>query len=379
MGILRVVCTGAALIAAALSVEGQSTFITGPAGEFNGSIWTGGGYDGYTLNAHRKIVDVKCLGAVTKVPLTFTRYMVTRKTLPGFGNTIWSYNWDWVLKQESKQWELDAPSGEQYIFPDSSLNSGWYFSKGSTGLQMTMNGTTPVVYLKDGDSLSFGASKADTQTQGVTDYILTAWTDPYGQSLTLTYGKSGSTPILTISEPGGRWIQISNPNKVTQVVSSDNQVVNYTYGNWTLGSSSVSELQTVTYNDGTTTSYSYVADPTGSLLVPQSLIDRRFGGPAASILYAYQTLASAGSPSYGEIQSESDGNGNLLTQIADIANPGNVVSGAAVGRTETTGDGRNRSFFYDSLGHLIQENDFKGQASAYGWDSNTGYLTRLRL
>ena len=42
MRISRVICCVAALIAAAFLAEGQSTFITGPAGEFNGSIWTGG-------------------------------------------------------------------------------------------------------------------------------------------------------------------------------------------------------------------------------------------------------------------------------------------------------------------------------------------------
>lgn len=364
----------AALIGAAFSVEGQSTFITGVAGEFNGSIWTGGGYDGYTLNAHRKIQDVHCVGAVTKEPLTFTRYMVTRKTLPGFGSTIWSYNWEWVLKQESNQWELDAPSGEAFVFPNSSLNNGWYFSKGATGLQMTINGALPVVYLKDGDALSFGLSQADIDNPGVTDYLLTLWTDRYGQSLTLTSGTLGSTPILTVSEPGGRWIQISNPSKVTQVSTSDGQLVTYTYNTWTLGSKSVSELQTVTYNDGTTTQYSYVADPTRTMLVPKKLLDLRFGGPVASILYTYQTISSAGSPSAGEIQSESDSNGNLLSKIADIGNPGGIVSGATVGRTETTGDGNSRKLFYDTLGHLIQETDFNGNSTGYGWDSNTGYL-----
>ena len=123
---------------------------------------------------------VECLGAVSKEPLTFTRYMVKRKTLPGFGKTIWSYNWQWVLKKQTNQWEWDAPSGEEYFFPNSGGNNGWYFSKGATGLQMTVSGTTPVVYLKDGDCLSFGASEADTDTPGVTDYILTAWTDKFG-------------------------------------------------------------------------------------------------------------------------------------------------------------------------------------------------------
>ena len=244
MRITAVLCTGAALVAVALSAEGQSTFITGIAGGFNGSILTGGGYDGYTLNAYCRVEDVRCIGAVTKVPLTFTRYMVTRKTQPGFGNTIWSYNWQWVLKQQpsAKQYKLEAPSGEEYFFPFSSANNGWYFSKGGTGLQMTLTGltgTTPVVYLKDGDSLSFAASVADAQDATVTDYILTAWTDPYGQALTLTYGNQGSTPILTVTEPAGRWIQISNPSKVTQVLTSDGQLVIYTYKNWTLGSSSV--------------------------------------------------------------------------------------------------------------------------------------------
>jgi YD repeat-containing protein len=112
-------------------------------------------------------------------------------------------------------------------------------------------------------------------------------------------------------------------------------------------------------------------DPSGTKLVPKLITDARFSGPMAAIQYAYQSVSSEGSPANGEIASESDSAGNLLTQIADIANPGH---NAAIGRKETTGDGKTRSFYYNANGQLIQDLDYGGNSTTYNWDNSTGYL-----
>jgi hypothetical protein len=72
------------------------------------------------------------------------------------------------------------------------------------------------------------------------DYSLSIWADPYGQAFTLVQNLTAGT--LTLTEPGGRWIEIYNPNAVTKVTTSDGQTVTFSYKTWTLKTRPTSEL-----------------------------------------------------------------------------------------------------------------------------------------
>src|SRR5437868_15311503 len=51
---------------------------TGVAGDYGGSITTGGGYDLYTGNGKRVIDDIVVSGALGAYPLKWTRFLDTR-------------------------------------------------------------------------------------------------------------------------------------------------------------------------------------------------------------------------------------------------------------------------------------------------------------
>jgi hypothetical protein len=75
----------------------------GPAGEYNGSITTGGSYDPYTGNAKRFVEDLTVTGSLGAYPLKWTRILNTRNPSP------WTHNY---------QWGLSLRTYEHYHFHD---------------------------------------------------------------------------------------------------------------------------------------------------------------------------------------------------------------------------------------------------------------------
>src|SRR5207253_781527 len=71
---------------------------TGPAGNFNGTVTTGGSYDPYTGNATRTITDIVLAGAVGDYGLSFSRTSNSRSLVSQFGaGGGWQHPFTWSI------------------------------------------------------------------------------------------------------------------------------------------------------------------------------------------------------------------------------------------------------------------------------------------
>jgi YD repeat-containing protein len=200
-----------------LAVPGSDNPL-GPAGEYNGSITTGGSYDPYTGNAHRVIDDLTVTDSLGAYPLKWTRVLNSRNPSP------WTHSYQWGLWV--KPWayyhqypELYEAPGGQVTYPDGRImtldlaDQPYQYDDATNAVEIqdriayTGNGNFDLL-MRDGGKVKF--EHVGTITRGAEySLIATQIIDPYGLVTTLARDSSGR--LSRITEPGGRYSRSITP------------------------------------------------------------------------------------------------------------------------------------------------------------------------
>jgi hypothetical protein len=190
---------------------------TGVTGDYNGSITTAGSYDPYTGNSKRFIEDITVPGSVGAYPLKWTRVLNTRNgqiSAPfGQGGT-WGHSYQWGLWVRPYRDYNYYPEGYEGIdgsvyYPDGRTMdlktdiSGEYWPAHEGENQDRLQNVTGGFDLLLGDG---GKVKFRYLANSTTNLIATEIVDPYGQTTLL--GRDSAGRLSTITEPGGRYLQI---------------------------------------------------------------------------------------------------------------------------------------------------------------------------
>lgn len=398
----------ATLLLAPQSARAQHNNPTGPAGQFNGNSSVGCSYDPFTGNATRTINDINVAGAVGAYPLQWSRTLNSRKIggdPNGFGDGGgWRHSYSWTANADAEgvgtqtpppptSYSVDFPDGRSVFF--SRAVAGDTCLHGPIGVPerfQKMDPTSKIAYLilPDGGKVEFTATIATyydvdfQQWHSWWAFRATALIDTYGLRTTMAY--SGTTNILTrVTEPGGRWLQISySSGRVSRVDAQyplgtstvTTQSVTYSYGSQLFGGITNSVLTAATYltdAGSPSATYTYQAANIGATAKPliATCNDLHYAGPMKSIAYEFQPVSAGGF--YGQLLREKHIGG---TPVVTLSISGNT-------RTETRGDGGVRSFTFgvaSQTGYnvpatylLSDSTDFRGNRSYFGYDSN-GFL-----
>jgi RHS repeat-associated protein len=377
---------------------------TGPAGEFEGSgiVTTGGHISTYTANASRSVTDLVVAGGVGAYPLAFTRvsnsrsYVVNDNSGGGqnadFGTAgNWLHSYQWSIDPKSKasgakptSFNVNYPDGSGVTFTTSTNGDPYY--RGGQGvsdrLQVFWDSSTAgraYVIRPDGGKVWFSiAITGCGGTCKLYTYTVQGIIDPYGQTTTIS--GSPQSGLVTITEPGGRWIKLYyfSPSGyvylIDHLTASDGRSVQYTY---TTNPWYDQRLVQVTYyNDPTlVATYTYQADNTGSggnsLL--STCVDPMYSGPMWKIGYTYATGLNPDNTNvvYGQIRSEDYFDGTNIGAAISTLTVQNSTT-----RIETRADGKIRTFTYNIVPLLTNWTDFKGNGASQTYDSN-GYVTSV--
>jgi RHS repeat-associated protein len=389
---------------------------TGNAGDFNGVVTTGCSYDPYTGNSKRSIIELSVNGSVGKYPLAFARISNSRYSigqddngngqLADFGNAgAWLHSYQWTINPRvvatgghPTAFTANYPDGRIVTFSASTNGDPYY--RGPQGvrdrLQVFWDSRTAgraYLIMPDGGKVWF--SIAITTLQGCGSgctgyaYTLQGIIDPYGQVTTISGSPANfypnSTGLVTITEPGGRWLKLNyqqvtnNPWAyiITSVTASDGRSIQYGY-TWDQYLVDPSLTQVTYFNDSTlVASYTYQADNTGNSgtkYLLSTAIDPMYAGPMWKIGYKYATGLNPDGTAvvYGQILSENywNGVGNIGAAVSTLTITSKTV------RTETRGDGKTRTFTYSTTPLLTNWTDFKGVSSSRAYDSN-GYVNSV--
>ena len=382
---------------------------TGPAGVFNGNVTTGCSYDPLTGNAMRSVTDMVVAGGVGVYPLAFSRVANSRNQTAGdfeFGAAgFWQHSYSWnVDGSETRRSASFQPSYYTVSFPDGRVETftqtiGDTYYRSSPGVRerfvpLNLNTNLAYLILPDGGKVEFKAtrkSECDPELSPPCFYYYSyqaiAIYDPFGAKTELAYNFDGS--LNTVTEPGGRWIQLvyhttewTNSNGLQDVVidyihASDGRTVKYIYGQaaFSPGTATYTYLYNVLYFPGpdnpspAAAVYSYqgpnVGDANGYPLL-STAYDPMYDGAMKRIAYTYAT--SNGDPmvtvTVGQIESERSGATNQIVSRLYIP--------YITWRNEIRGDGPNnagpaRTFQYDG-GLMKQASDFNNQYATQGYD-----------
>ena len=390
---------------------------TGPAGVFNGNVTTGCSYDPLTGNAVRSVTDLVVAGGVGAYPLAFSRVANSRRQTyddyqfgaPG----SWQHSYSWTIDGsetgdttsfQPTYYTVSFPDGRIETFTASSTDTYFRSAPGVRERFIPLNRQTMRAYLilPDGGKIEFQAKESSVcdyelrpPCQYSYSYQPVAIYDPYGVKTVLVYNDDGS--LNTITEAGGRWIQLvyvetpwTNSNGLTDVVidhiqASDGRIVQYNYGHasYSPGTTSYTYLGNVTYPETENrpppvASYSYqapnVGDVNGYPLL-STAYDPMYEGPMKRIAYQYAT--SNGDPmiqvTAGQIDSEKSGwSGEIVSRL---------YIPYILWRNEIRGDGQYnagpvRQFQYDG-GLLKQASDFNNQYAIQSYDGNS-YVNQVQ-
>jgi RHS repeat-associated protein len=348
---------------------------TGPAGNSNGHVTTGGSYDPYTGNVSRTVTDIVVTGAVGQYGLSWSRTWNSRS---GFGS--WQHNYSWTIDP------IDVYTGQPInrvvTFPDGRVvnygsivdGNGYYSSPPGVSERLKdgpAGSSLCFLILPDGGRVEFSIVSSiyydwETQTTHYTyDFTAQALIDPHGLRTTLVYEADGT---FKVTEPAGRWIKHSfipaGGDWNEKVTASDGREINYTFQTQPVAPGAVPHrlLRSVLYYDGTSAVYTYqapnVGDANGVPLL-STCDDPMYAGPMKKIAYAFATGNNPdGSPAvYGQTLSERHANGTAVSSL--------TINGNS--RTETRGDGPTRTFNYTG-GRLTTFTDFKNQSSSISYD-----------
>jgi hypothetical protein len=134
---------------------------TGVTGDYNGEIRSGCGYDPYTGNARRTVVDLVVPGGVSKTGLAWNRTLNSRYSPPSasadFAKGGWLSSWTWGLDAAQ---HVSYPTGETVAFtPNPTLGGGVYSAKG-VGDVLRASGGDFVLVRSDGSKVSSNIEQA---------------------------------------------------------------------------------------------------------------------------------------------------------------------------------------------------------------------------
>lgn len=344
---------------------------TGVTGSFNGNVTTGCSYDAYTGNARRVVDDLVVPGAVGAYGLKWSRTYNSRDANfggPGSFGLAWRHSYTYGRSSYANVYGF--PDGREIDFDETNGVLEQYDTAGN-------------LWLADGGKVIFIASTGRTPDGGTyTRYLASQLVDPYGQVTQLSYDASvkdqygnAYSALTKVQEPGGQYLQISyDANGYISLVQAFDALgragawARYTYGQPTWnGSRPQTVLTHVDYSDGTVADYSYQPDgSTRNQIIPvlNTCQDVRARGPMQQIQYEF---ASSGGRIHGKLHAEK----NLATgdPVSTLTFPSNVQ---AYIRTETRGDGLQRTFHYNSDGHLQNYTDFTGGHNTILADDQNG-------
>ena len=331
---------------------------TGVAGDYNGNITTGCSYDAYTDDAKRTIDDIVVPGTIGAYPLKWTRYWNSHTDYQDhFLGARWRFSYI--------QWAFDWARPTEY--PDGRI----YATNNPFGIEDTLvtpyvaGQGYPQVYMQLADGGKVVFNQKSSGSYGVAQIV-----DPYGQITTIVTTGTGVSQVTKITEPGGRYLQVNYnaDGTVSQVGAYDGvnsqpiQTVSY---HWISGTGGTSDpvIDTVTYSDGTTATYTY-QDATflGACVCPVSqrtnqhisvlatANDVRYVGPMRQIGYVYQPPAGQQSNETRILSENHLVNGQIGEAVSTIN-----------GGTETRGDGATRTLAYFVSARTIECPQCTGQ------------------
>jgi RHS repeat-associated protein len=238
-------------------------------------------------------------------------------------------------------WSLTLKDGTMFGFPDSDGSGN--ARAAAVGIIIDRNGNT-VTLTRVG-------------------YNLTQITSPNGRHLNLTYDSSNRVTqasddlgrtvgyaydslgrLIKVTDPAGNIKQYtydSSNNMLTVTDKRGHVKVTNTYD-------ANSRVKTQTYADGTTSSFAYTLDGTGTIVTQTQFTDQR--GVITQLAfnangYPTQITRALGHPEQQIFAYGRDPNTNLVNSITDALN-------------------RTTSFTYDSLGNVTQETSLAGTANA---------------
>jgi RHS repeat-associated protein len=375
---------------------------TGPSGMFNGNITTGCSYDPYTGNATRTVTDIVVSGAVGEYPLAFSRTYNSRNAGGGLwfgGAGGWHHNYEWSLEDsvvrttpnvQPTSYTVDFPDGRSERFVFSSSDPGYFRPLAGIGDRFQPLNASLLAYLvfPDGGKVEFKATQKQYLDPCCPDggcgmctyyyysFVAQAIIDPYGLKTTLTYNTD--TTLQKITEPAGRTLTLTygvvGQKVISTVTSSDGRAVNYSYIQSTFppNTSPATALDHVIYyGTSTWTAYYTYQGPNGPYPYAPPLLltadDAMYPGPMKRIAYTYRTTPNQdnSAPVYGQISSENYYDGTSIGAAVSTL----TVTGPTT-RMETRGDGKTRTFTYQSGGYLSSCTDFKGVSASQTYDAN---------
>src|ERR1700731_550111 len=387
---------------------------TGVVGEFDGDVMTGCRYDPYTANAARSVTELVVAGSVGNYPLAFTRIANSRYSIGvddsgngltadfgSAGNWVHSYQWaiDSTTKQSGKPTSFTVRYDDGRIVTFAASTNGDPYYRGGQGLSDRLqvfwdSSTAGRAYLIKPDGGKVWFSIAIARPSGCSGCYLYTYNvqgiiDPFGKTTTIS-GSPGNfypnpTGLVTITEPGGRWIKLYYVQTgnvwnyvIDHLTASDGRTVQYGY---TLAGHTISSLdpwlsQVTYFSDPTlVASYTYQVDNTygGNNELIRTAIDPMYSGPMWKIAYNYATGTNPDFTAvvYGQILSENYFDG---TNIGPAVSTLTVLNSTT--RKETRADGKTRTFTYDTSGFLTTWTDFKGNSASQTYDSN-GYVNSV--
>ena len=379
---------------------------TGPAGVFNGNVTTGCSYDPFTGNATRAITDLVVPGAVGEYPLAFGRISNSRDTSSAFGAPgAWRHSYQWEVDSNTSTvsssfvptyYDVNFPDGRVIHFIFSSSDSYFRGPPGVKARFQPLNTSTLLAYLimPDGGKVEFKATRVSDCDFELNppctysyNYKAQAIIDPYGQRTLLAYNGDGT--LNTITEPAGRWMQLSYVTTpwtngygyhdvvIDHVSASDGRSVKYNYGlqAFSPGTIAYTYLGNVVYfgDSALTATYSYQAPNAGGANGSPLLStcnDLMYAGPMKNISYTYQTTPNADGTAavYGQIQSEkAGGTGQVVSTLGQAQ---------VTWRSDTRGDGPSRTFMYTNGQYVQGIGDFLGRFAYQNYDANF-YVNQL--
>jgi RHS repeat-associated protein len=392
---------------------------TGVTGDYNGNITTGGSYDPYTGNAKRFVTDLTVTGSIGSYPLKWTR---VRNTRNGFASAqlgqggAWRHSYEWSLwirplTAETGNNNYDGPWGA-VSYPDGRTmelrcETPYEYTQASgfepmDRLVHTGNGNFDLI-MQDGGRVTFQHGAGSTSGS----YSLTATqiVDPYGLTTLLTYDSAGR--LSTVTEPGGRYLQITYCNYSYSVTWNNNtynysvdvitkveafagpgqltETVNYSYTQEYVEWIRYYNLTQVSYDDGTHASYTYYPSAPATLIGGRihTCDDVRYAGAMSRIEYEYATPEENSGGTVGQIKREK----NLTTHqtVSEVFYPPGSCCApwydpTPYQRTETRPDGATRSFQYGlGNGELESYTDFKNQRSYIDYGGTPNGINYLRI
>jgi len=376
---------------------------TGPAGIFNGETL---GYDPYTGNVKRSVVDLSVAGAVS--PLALARIYNSRDpTGSHFGANGWRHSYEWTIDPSGNlpgqtfppvAYVVNFPDGRRETFrfvswdcaPDPPYTC-YYRVVGSQGgsssagvrerfQQIDMGTLVGYLKLADGSKVKFQAARHNAGNGNYYyTYQATAIVDPYGLETTISYDGYGR--ISYVTEPAGRSIQFSywtspaNSQRIDHITGSDGRSVYYYYitSAYPPGTTQYVELNQVAYFNQWNALYKYCApNANGVNGIPLLFTadDPMYPGSMKRIAYEYKTGTNPDqTPAvYGQIYKVRYWDGT--TQNAGTGVPVSTLDvTGATSRKETRGDSKWRTFAYGATntnltGHLLSCTDFMNHISA---------------